>query len=301
MRAAADHIKPLVLELGGKSPSLILGDADLGLATREVIKGIYANTGQFCNASSRVIVDARVKDAVIEQLVTLTEQLRVGPGIDNPDMVRYLRGPTGPRSRLHPGRHRTGRTVPHRRRAAPSARPRLLRRPHRVRPVHPQSRIAQEEIFGPVLAVLTVEDDDQALQVANSVQYGLAAGVFTNDLNRAIRLAKNLKAGRLHQRILCRRRRNPVRRLQAKRLRPRERPRRPRALHPDQERRRTPALKRHPSARRDNAHPWDQPRRSCSGSPRSPCLHVSCRKNSIGHQARSYMKPGHRAAVRRLG
>jgi len=199
MRAAADHIKPLVLELGGKSPSLILGDADLGLATREVIKGIYANTGQFCNASSRVIVDARVKDAVTEQLVRLTEQLRVGPGIDNPDMGPLISAAQLDRvlGYIQAGIDQGARCL------TGGGRPHRLDRGYFLAPtvfdqVNPQSRIAQEEIFGPVLAVLTVEDDDQALQVANSVQYGLAAGVFTNDLNRAIRLAKNLKAGQIY-------------------------------------------------------------------------------------------------------
>jgi len=199
MRAAADHIKPLVLELGGKSPSLILDDADIGLATREVIKGIYANTGQFCNASSRVIVDARVKDAVTEQLVTLTEQIRVGPGIDNPDMGPLISAAQLDRvlGYLQAGidqgaRCLTGGGRPHRPDGGYFVAPTVFDQ------VNPQSRIAQEEIFGPVLTVLTVDDDDHALQVANSVQYGLAAGVFTNDLNRAIRLAKNLKAGQIY-------------------------------------------------------------------------------------------------------
>ena len=199
MRAAADHIKPLVLELGGKSPSLILDDADIGLATREVIKGIYANTGQFCNASSRVIVDARVKDAVTEQLVTLTEQLRVGPGIDNPDMGPLISAAQLDRvlgyiqAGIEQGaRCLTGGGRPHRPDGGYFVAPTVFDQ------VNPQSRIAQEEIFGPVLTVLTVDDDDHALQVANSVQYGLAAGVFTNDLNRAIRLAKNLKAGQIY-------------------------------------------------------------------------------------------------------
>jgi aldehyde dehydrogenase (NAD+) len=199
MRAAADHIKPLVLELGGKSPSLILGDADLGLATREVIKGIYANTGQFCNASSRVIVDARVKDSVIEQLVKLSEQLRVGPGIDNPDMGPLISAAQLDRvlDYIEAGIEQGARCL------TGGGRPRGLERGYFVAPtvfdqVDAESRIAQEEIFGPVLAVLTVDDDDQALQVANGVKYGLAAGIFTNDLNRALRLAKNLKAGQIY-------------------------------------------------------------------------------------------------------
>ncbi|HZD01146.1 MAG TPA: aldehyde dehydrogenase family protein [Actinomycetes bacterium] len=199
MRAAADHIKPLVLELGGKSPSLILGDADLGLATREVIKGIYANTGQFCNASSRVIVDARVKDSVIEQLVKLSEQLRVGPGIDNPDMGPLISAAQLDRvlDYIEAGIEQGARCL------TGGSRLRGLGRGHFVAPtvfdqVDPESRIAQEEIFGPVLAVLTVDDDDQALHVANGVSYGLAAGIFTNDLNRALRLAKSLKAGQIY-------------------------------------------------------------------------------------------------------
>jgi aldehyde dehydrogenase (NAD+) len=199
MHAASDHIKPLILELGGKSPSLILADADLDLAAREVINGIYANTGQFCNASSRVIVDHRVKPDLVERLVRAAEQLRVGPGVDDPDMgplisaaqqqrvLGYIDLGVGEGAEVLTG----------------GGRPPSLSHGYFVAPtvldrVDPTSRVAREEIFGPVLAVLTIDDEEQALHVANDVPYGLAAGIFTNDINRALRLAKGLKAGQIY-------------------------------------------------------------------------------------------------------
>ena len=86
MRNAAEHIKPVVLELGGKSPHIIFADADPDLAAAEVAKGIYANSGQVCSAGSRLIVDNRIKDAVLQRLVDRSRKIVVGPGMQEPDM-----------------------------------------------------------------------------------------------------------------------------------------------------------------------------------------------------------------------
>src|SRR5690606_5707016 len=86
MQAASVHIKPVVLELGGKSPHIIFADADLDLAAAEVAKGIYSNAGQICSAGSRLLVDERIREPFLEKVVARSRGIRVGPGLDQPDM-----------------------------------------------------------------------------------------------------------------------------------------------------------------------------------------------------------------------
>lgn len=199
MEAAAKHIKPVVLELGGKSPHIIFADADLETAVVEASKGIFANCGQICSAGSRLVIDGRIKDAFLDKLIQRARQIRVGPGLESPDMgplvsqeqyervLNYIRVGQNEGAELLTG----------------GGRPDHLERGYFVTPtlfdnVAPQATIAQEEIFGPVLSVLTFHDEEEALAIANGVQYGLVAGIFTNDLNRALRLATRIRAGQIY-------------------------------------------------------------------------------------------------------
>ncbi len=199
MQAAAKHIKPVVLELGGKSPHIIFADADLETAVVEASKGIFANCGQICSAGSRLVIDGRVKEAFLDKLIQRAQQIRVGPGLESPDMgplvsreqyervLNYIRVGQNEGAQLLTG----------------GGRPDHLERGYFVAPtlfdnVSPQATIAQEEIFGPVLSVLTFHDEEEALAIANGVQYGLVAGIFTNDLNRALRLATRIRAGQIY-------------------------------------------------------------------------------------------------------
>jgi aldehyde dehydrogenase (NAD+) len=199
MRAAAEHVKPVVLELGGKSPSVVLADADLDLAAGEVIKGIYGNSGQFCNASARLLVDRRVREPLLERVLERRAGLRIGPGMDNPDMGPLISDRQYRRvlDYIRIGREE-GAEV-----AAGGGRPAHLDRGWFVEPtvldgVSPSARVAQEEIFGPVLSVLEVEDDDHAAQIADSTRFGLAAAIFTSDINRALRFATRVRAGQVY-------------------------------------------------------------------------------------------------------
>ena len=199
MHDATDHLTPLVLELGGKSPILIFADADLDMAVAETIKGIYSNTGQFCNASSRLLVHRSVKDEIVDRLAGEATRLRIGPGLDNPDL-----GPLISRNQynrviefIRIGREEGGELV------AGGGRPEELDRGYFIAPtifdlVQPDAVIAQEEIFGPVLAVLDFEDDEEAITLANHTRYGLAAGIFTNDISRALHLATRIQAGQIY-------------------------------------------------------------------------------------------------------
>ncbi len=199
MQAAAEHIKPVVLELGGKSPHIIFADADLDLAAAEVIKGIYSNAGQICSAGSRLLVEERIREPLLERVIARSRQVRVGPGMARPDMGPLVSAEHYERVNgyIEIGRREGARVL------TGGGRPADLERGYFVAPtvfdkVTGDMRIAQEEIFGPVLAALTFRDEEEALAIANGTPYGLVAGIFTNDINRALRLAGAIRAGQIY-------------------------------------------------------------------------------------------------------
>lgn len=199
MKAAAEHIKPVVLELGGKSPHIVFADVDLDLAAQEVAKGIFSNSGQICSAGSRLVVEASIKEPLLERLAERARQIRLGPALQDPDM-----GPLVSKTQFE--RVRGYIEVGQQEGAAlllGGDRPPDLPRGYFIAPtifdqVRPEMRIAQEEIFGPVLAVQTFTEVEEALELANAVPYGLVAGIFTNDINKALRLARDIKAGQIY-------------------------------------------------------------------------------------------------------
>ncbi|TAK10923.1 MAG: aldehyde dehydrogenase family protein [Anaerolineae bacterium] len=199
MKTAAEHIKPVVLELGGKSPNIIFADTDLDLAVAEASKGIFSNTGQVCSAGSRVLVEARVRDAFVEKLAARTNQIKVGRGMDSPEMGPLVSREQYERVEIYMGIGREeGAEVAAGGNRPPEFEKGFFWQPTILDRVTPEMRVAQEEIFGPVLAVLTFDDEAEALEIANGVKYGLVAGIFTNDINRAMRLARDLKAGQVY-------------------------------------------------------------------------------------------------------
>ncbi len=199
MKAAADHITPVVLELGGKSPHIVFADADLDLAVSEAAKGIYANCGQICSAGSRLVIDRRIREPFLEKLVAHSEGVRVGPGLESPDMGPLVSAEQFERVQAYVGAgQREGATV-----LTGGGRPPAFERGYFFAPtvldnVTLGATVAQEEIFGPVLAVQTFDDESEALALANGTAYGLVAGIFTNDINRALRLAQGIQAGQIY-------------------------------------------------------------------------------------------------------
>jgi aldehyde dehydrogenase (NAD+) len=198
MRAAAEHIKPVVLELGGKSPIIAFADAKPEKVATEACKGIYSNTGQYCDAGSRLLLNDRIHDAVLELVVEKSRAINVGMPAENVDM-----GPL-----ISDEQHR--RVMDYIRRGKESAvlacgggRPATLEKGYFVEPtvfdqVDVGTDISQHEIFGPVLSVSYFGDEDEALHIANSTDFGLAAGIFTQDISRALRLASKLDAGTVY-------------------------------------------------------------------------------------------------------
>lgn len=199
MRAASEHVRPVVLELGGKSPSIVLADADLGVAAAEIATGIYRNTGQFCNASSRVIVDESRKDDLLDLLVARTRDVTVGPGEQDPDVGPLVSARQRDRvlGYIDTGRREGADVVIG---GGPVA---GLDRGYFVAPtildrVAPEARVAREEIFGPVVSIHAFARDADAVAMANDVAYGLAAGIFTRDIDRALRFAAEVQAGQIY-------------------------------------------------------------------------------------------------------
>ncbi len=199
MKAAAEHIKPVVLELGGKSPHIVFADVDLDLAVQEVAKGIFSNSGQICSAGSRLVVEAAIKEPLLERLAEHARRIRLGPALQDPDMGPLVSKTQFERVRgyIEVGRQEGAALL------LGGDRPPDLPRGYFIAPtifdqVRPEMRIAREEIFGPVLAVQTFTEVEEALELANAVPYGLVAGVFTNDINKALRLARDIKAGQIY-------------------------------------------------------------------------------------------------------
>jgi aldehyde dehydrogenase (NAD+) len=194
LRAAAEHITPVVTELGGKSPQIVFPDADLDEVATQVVTGFTANSGQYCDAGSRLLVDRRIHDELVHRIVEQTSALTLGPGIGDPDLGPMVSAEHHRRvlDHLESGRREGART------AGPTAA--VPDRGHFVAPttftdVTPGMRIAREEIFGPVLAVLGFDDEDHAVELADATDYGLGVGIHTQDIDRALRVANRVDAG----------------------------------------------------------------------------------------------------------
>ena len=200
-KTAADTIKRVAQELGGKSPNLIFADADLSRALGNAIRRCFYNTGQSCNAPTRLLVEASVYERAVELIRPLAEATKVG---DPRQPGRHL-GPLSSRIQfervqryMQIGIDEGARLV-----AGGPGRPEGIDRGFFVKPtvfadVHNGMRIAREEIFGPVLSMIPFKDIDDAIAIANDTPYGLAAYLFTSDIDKARSVARRLRAGSVH-------------------------------------------------------------------------------------------------------
>ena len=200
--AAASGVKPVTLELGGKSPQLLFADADLDNALNGIISGIFLSNGQTCVAGSRLIVESSIHDEVVERLVGRASRLQAG----DPLSLRTEIAPLANQAHLDKvlsmiaeARSQGALCVNGGERQYPVECPEgFYVQPTIFTEVTTQMTIWHEEIFGPVLAVIRAEDEDHAVALANDSKYGLAAGIWTSNSERANRLASRLVAGTVY-------------------------------------------------------------------------------------------------------
>ncbi len=197
--AAGRNAVPVTLELGGKSPQIVFDDADLDAALPHLVNAGLQNAGQTCSAASRILVQRGVRDALIEQLAARYRTLTAGPALADRDLGPLVSADQEAVVRGYLRQAETeGLTLAARGQIAEGAPPGgHYVAPHLFTDVPPGSRLAQEEIFGPVQVVMAFDDEAEAIALANGTEFGLAAGVWTRDGARQMRLARRLKAGQV--------------------------------------------------------------------------------------------------------
>ena len=198
MREAAGTLKRVSLELGGKSPNIVFADADLEAAVRGAMTGIFYNKGEVCAAGSRLFLEERIHDEVVDKLAQRVKGLKVGDPLDKATRM----GPVVSAQQLdtvlgyiEAGRKEGARLVAGGERADVGTGRGYFLQPTIFTGVTNQMRIAREEIFGPVLSVIPFKDFEEGVAQGNDTFYGLAAAVWTRDVGKALRAARALRAG----------------------------------------------------------------------------------------------------------
>jgi 5-carboxymethyl-2-hydroxymuconic-semialdehyde dehydrogenase len=197
MRSAADHLKGLSMELGGKSPCVIFADADLAAAADSALFGVFSLNGERCTAGSRILAERTVYDSLVDTLAARAARITVGPPSDPATEIGALVHPEHYErvlSYVRLGVREGARLV------AGGTRPAGLPEGNYLAAtvfadVTPDMRIFQEEIFGPVVCVTPFDSEAEAIALANNTRYGLAAYIWTSDLRRAHRVAASVEAG----------------------------------------------------------------------------------------------------------
>lgn len=198
--AAAQNVKPAILELGGKSAAIVMPDADLDAVMDSVRWGIFFNAGQVCSAMSRLIAHDDVHDEIVERTAAIAQSLSVGPGIERREFGANMGAMVSDNQRdraealckraaiegatIVTGGHRLNQ-------------PGSFLAPTIISGVAPEMEIATTEVFGPVLSVMKVSREEDAIRLANSTEYGLVGGIFTADIDAAHRAARQIRAGQI--------------------------------------------------------------------------------------------------------
>ena len=198
-QVAAERHCPVTLELGGKSPQIIFADADMDAAIPAIINAIVQNAGQTCSAGSRVLIEQAIYEPLLQRLGQAFEGLRVGPAAMDLDVGPLIRQSQQQRvwdflsdaQVAHIPMVAQGQIVDE----APETG--VYQVPTLLRDVPPLHRLAQEEVFGPVLCAMPFRDEDEAIALANATQFGLVAGIWTRDGARQFRMAKRVRSGQV--------------------------------------------------------------------------------------------------------
>jgi acyl-CoA reductase-like NAD-dependent aldehyde dehydrogenase len=197
MRDSSENIKKVTLELGGKSPNIVMDDCDLDHAVKGVMFGIFLNSGQLCESGSRLLVSSRIREKFLQRIRTYLEGMKTGNPMDMETDVSAIttakqkakitdlvdRGVTD------------GSRIFYRKNMTSVPESGLYYPPTILTDVPPDSEVAREEVFGPVLSVTEFDTDDEAIEIANSSRYGLAAGVWSRNISRAREISSRLESG----------------------------------------------------------------------------------------------------------
>ncbi|GJJ04394.1 salicylaldehyde dehydrogenase [Duganella rhizosphaerae] len=193
---AAQHLKPVVLELGGKNPLLVLDDADLDEAVHAAAFGSFFNQGQICMSTDRIIVDSKVADAFVEKLRIKTAGLRAGlPGQEGAVLGGMVDASAASRvaAMIADAQAKGAQIV-----CGSANSDGNLLQPAIIDHITPVMTVYQEESFGPIVGIIRVDGDEAALAEANASEYGLSAAVFSRDISRALALARRIESGICH-------------------------------------------------------------------------------------------------------
>jgi vanillin dehydrogenase len=193
-KLAAEHLKPVLLELGGKAPLIVLDDADLDAAVDATVFGAFLNQGQICISTERLVVDASVADAFVAKLAKRVAALTVGDPREKVVLGSLVSAAAGERMEalIADAASKGAKVVAGGKRNGAIVEATVIDR------VTPQMRIYYEESFGPVKSIIRVNGEEEAIRVANDTEYGLSSAVFSRDVRRAMAVAKKLETGMCH-------------------------------------------------------------------------------------------------------
>jgi acyl-CoA reductase-like NAD-dependent aldehyde dehydrogenase len=201
MAACSENLVPVHLELGGKSPQIILPDANLEKALGSVVRNLITNAGQICTAGTRLIVHKSIHGMVVDRVARAFGAVRLGRWFEDVEMGPLINAVQEQRvlDYIQSGKDEGARLVVGGGKVqGPAFERGAFIHPTLFDGVDPSMRIAREEIFGPVLSVIEFSDVDQAIEIANATKYGLVACVWTRDLAASIRLVKGIRAGQVY-------------------------------------------------------------------------------------------------------
>jgi aldehyde dehydrogenase (NAD+) len=198
-QVAAERHCPVTLELGGKGPQIVFADADIDAALPFIVNAIVQNSGQTCSAGSRLLVERSLYEPLLQRLGKRFTELRAGPPAMNLDLGPLIRQSQMERVQgfLAQAEADGIATVAQGRVVDEAASTGYYAAPTLLRDVPVDHRLAQEEVFGPVLSAMAFDDEDHAVQLANATSFGLVAGVWTRDGGRQFRMAKRVRAGQV--------------------------------------------------------------------------------------------------------